>query len=150
MKRSIFFLLLALIVIIGAYVAATYQKKQAIASFDDCAAAGYPIQESYPERCAIPGGKTFTKIIAGESITLTGEFICLPHKNKGQIQTMECAFGLKTAGGEYYALSDPEMKYLMDIPTGKQITVSGIIDPTDTRANSIYDIVGTLNVKEVR
>lgn len=32
-----------------------------INSFDECAAAGYPIQESYPERCSVPGGQSFTK-----------------------------------------------------------------------------------------
>lgn len=32
-----------------------------IDSFEDCAAAGYPIMESYPERCAVPGGDTYTK-----------------------------------------------------------------------------------------
>lgn len=32
-----------------------------IDSFEDCAAAGYPIMESYPEQCAVPGGKSFTK-----------------------------------------------------------------------------------------
>lgn len=31
-----------------------------ISSFDECAAAGHPIQDSYPERCTVPGGGTFT------------------------------------------------------------------------------------------
>jgi hypothetical protein len=31
-----------------------------ITNFDECAAAGYPIQDSYPERCSVPGGDTFT------------------------------------------------------------------------------------------
>lgn len=31
-----------------------------ITSFQQCADAGYPIQESFPERCSVPGGKTFT------------------------------------------------------------------------------------------
>lgn len=31
-----------------------------IASFDECAAAGYPIMESFPEQCAVPGGPSFT------------------------------------------------------------------------------------------
>ncbi|MDD5040407.1 MAG: Gmad2 immunoglobulin-like domain-containing protein [Patescibacteria group bacterium] len=38
----------------------------AIASFEDCAAAGYPIMESYPRRCAVPSGKTFTEDIGNE------------------------------------------------------------------------------------
>jgi hypothetical protein len=31
-----------------------------INSYAECAAAGYPIQESYPEQCRTPDGKLFT------------------------------------------------------------------------------------------
>lgn len=31
-----------------------------ISNFNDCKSAGYPIQESYPERCVTPDGKSFT------------------------------------------------------------------------------------------
>lgn len=34
----------------------------AITSFEDCARAGYPILETYPEQCKTPDGKTFTNI----------------------------------------------------------------------------------------
>jgi hypothetical protein len=37
-----------------------------ILSFDDCAAAGYPIMESYPARCATPDGRSFTQDIGNE------------------------------------------------------------------------------------
>ncbi|KKW20100.1 MAG: hypothetical protein UY63_C0001G0005 [Parcubacteria group bacterium GW2011_GWA2_51_10] len=30
-----------------------------IKNFDECAAAGYPIMESYPEQCRTPDGRTF-------------------------------------------------------------------------------------------
>jgi eight-cysteine-cluster-containing protein len=35
-------------------------KMLSIASYEECAAAGYPIMESYPSRCATPDGRTFT------------------------------------------------------------------------------------------
>ena len=35
---------------------------------------------------------------------LEGEFVCLPHTDTTGPQTEECAFGLKTADGKYYAL----------------------------------------------
>lgn len=35
------------------------QREQQINSFDQCKAAGYPIQESYPEVCLTHGGKRF-------------------------------------------------------------------------------------------
>jgi len=31
-----------------------------INSFQECANAGYPVQQSYPEVCSVPGGKSFT------------------------------------------------------------------------------------------
>lgn len=32
-------------------------------SFESCMLAGYPVQESYPRRCALPGGEVFTEEI---------------------------------------------------------------------------------------
>ena len=37
-----------------------------IDSFDECVAAGYPVMESYPRQCRVPGGPTFTEVIAGQ------------------------------------------------------------------------------------
>ncbi len=34
-----------------------------ITNFTECAAAGYPVMESYPRRCAVPGGPSFTEDI---------------------------------------------------------------------------------------
>lgn len=42
-------------------------KTQSINSFEECAAAGYPIMESYPERCNTPDGRTFTRIVATQA-----------------------------------------------------------------------------------
>lgn len=39
---------------------------KAIGNFDECAAAGYPIMESYPRRCAVPNGGSFTENIGNE------------------------------------------------------------------------------------
>lgn len=38
-------------------------KPASVTNFDECAAAGYPIMESYPEQCRTPDGKTFTRQI---------------------------------------------------------------------------------------
>lgn len=41
-----------------------YYDKQVIKrinNFNDCAAAGYPIQESYPMVCRTPDGRSFTQ-----------------------------------------------------------------------------------------
>lgn len=48
----------------------SFQKSRPT-SFAQCAAEGYPIQESYPRRCAVPGGQTFTEDIALETAVQT-------------------------------------------------------------------------------
>ena len=42
------------------------EKTASINSFDQCVLAGYGVMESYPEKCAVPGGKTFTRDIGNE------------------------------------------------------------------------------------
>ncbi len=39
-------------------------KTQNINTFEECAAAGYPVMESYPERCNTPEGRTFTRQVS--------------------------------------------------------------------------------------
>ena len=36
---------------------------QQIRNFEECAAAGYPVMESYPRQCRVPGGPTFVEEI---------------------------------------------------------------------------------------
>ncbi|HCJ52407.1 MAG: hypothetical protein A2898_04690 [Candidatus Kerfeldbacteria bacterium RIFCSPLOWO2_01_FULL_48_11] len=37
-----------------------------VTSFDECVTAGYPVTESYPRQCSIPGQETFTEDIGNE------------------------------------------------------------------------------------
>jgi eight-cysteine-cluster-containing protein len=66
-----------------------------IVSFDDCAAAGYPIMESYPRQCRTPDGRNFVEDVnlppagAGPS-----KDDCLPAGCSGQI----CADAEEAAG----------------------------------------------------
>lgn len=62
---AIVILVLAVIISIATWAIVnktTDDTKAKINSFKACADAGYPIQESYPERCSVPGGKTFTNL----------------------------------------------------------------------------------------
>lgn len=36
-------------------------KKHAVSTFEECAAAGYPIMEIYPEQCRTPDGRNFVR-----------------------------------------------------------------------------------------
>jgi hypothetical protein len=64
--------------------------------------------------------------------TLTGEFVCLPHADTSGPQTMECAFGLKTDVGEYFAVDLSMMSPTQRQPeTGERFTASGTVTPID-------------------
>lgn len=55
--------LVVLVIVAGLLMAlsniAKQQRLASIGTFEECALAGYPIMESYPERCATPDGRTF-------------------------------------------------------------------------------------------
>lgn len=82
-------------------------------------------------------------------VTLRGETVCLPHKDTDGPTTLECAFGLRTANGDYYAL---DMSAVAEegvfFDTGKDMTLKGIIDSSEASASK-YDIQGTLRVNSV-
>ncbi len=58
-----------IVIIIGGAIwfAFVNTGSQEINSFEECAAAGYQILESYPEQCKTPDGKTFVKEYNQES-----------------------------------------------------------------------------------
>jgi hypothetical protein len=63
MKKLIILIIIALFItlFLTAGVFLIQQKElRSINSFLDCKKKGYPVQESYPERCVLPSGKSFT------------------------------------------------------------------------------------------
>ncbi|HYG83289.1 MAG TPA: hypothetical protein VD907_00225 [Verrucomicrobiae bacterium] len=82
----------------------------------------------------------------GERVVLSGEVVCLPHKDTSGMQTMECAFGLKTAQNKYYALRDQSsVGNLREV--GQKVKVQGTL--TAPAANEIYNIVGVVQVQKI-
>ena len=58
----------------GAVLWATYSAKERslrVTSFDECAAAGYPIMESYPEQCRTPDDRTFVRVVPPGNVNST-------------------------------------------------------------------------------
>jgi hypothetical protein len=47
----------------GAWYSTSHKSYSQIISYDQCAAAGYPILETYPEQCKLPDGRTFLREI---------------------------------------------------------------------------------------
>src|SRR5688572_17846269 len=63
-------LLLIICVLAGILIALVINRNTSpvrqINSYEECAAAGYPIMESYPERCITPDGRSFTRELTEE------------------------------------------------------------------------------------
>lgn len=133
-----------IIAIIVAVLARNAQQLNDIDSYQECAAAGYPIMESYPERCSTPDGRTFTNSI-GQEVSYTGTIVCLPHKDTSGPVTLECAYGLQTSDGKYHGLRSDDPDVIFSVDTGKQAIVVGTVIATD----SIYDTVDTIEIMTI-
>ncbi len=86
--------------------------------------------------------------------TLTGEMVCLPHKDTTGPQTKECAIGMKTDVGEHYGLDFSVLSQTRpDIETGDRFTASGRITPIEMLSSDHwqkYDVKGILSVGSVQ
>ena len=82
--------------------------------------------------------------------TLSGKIACLPKKGNGP-HTLECATGIQTADGKYYAITETDTAIrtqLQTYPTGKHITVTGTVSVPP--ANESYDVVGIIAATQVQ
>ncbi len=84
--------------------------------------------------------------------SLIGTFVCLPRKEKGEIQTMECTYGIKTDAGEYYVLDLSLMSQTPpSITSGDHFTANGTITPIEfisTNQWKKYPVVGIFSVTD--
>lgn len=84
----------------------------------------------------------------GDSVTIKGTILCLPHKDTTGPQTMECAYGLKDEKGVYYALGDSDsgFKNISSVPMNEQVEVIGALKK---QSSTIYPTVGTITVTKI-
>ncbi len=62
-------LIAALLVgIIGLFVTSKPLESAVISNFEECAAAGYPVMESYPRQCRTPDGRLFVEAVPPHSV----------------------------------------------------------------------------------
>ncbi len=82
--------------------------------------------------------------------TLTGTYECIPHKNPGDAQTLECSFGIKAENGQHYALNLADIDAAhMNTEMNTRIKVSGLLVPVEQLSSDhwqIYDIKGIMKV----
>lgn len=124
----------------GYFIGASQSKKDSIDSYEACVNAGYPVQESYPPRCAVPGGKTFTQEV---SVTFEGTVVCLPHKNMDGPHTLECATGLKADDGKYYGLASSDTTLSEVAGSEKRVRITGTLS---ANADDKYQSEAMVNV----
>lgn len=88
-----------------------------------------------------------TDYSATTSIKIIGTIVCLPHKNLGGSQTMECAIGLKDSAGKYFFLNyDHAEKNTSFISTGSMVEVTGVLGASP---ESRYQTDGTIFVSKI-
>lgn len=113
-----------------------------INSYEECVAAGYPVQESYPEKCSVPGGNSYTNPDAAPLVEVEGKVICLQHKNPDQPHTLECAIGLQAENGATYTLKgNTELANFAG--SDKRVHIQGKLEE---KASDTYQSTGELTV----
>lgn len=84
--------------------------------------------------------------------TLAGEFVCLPHVDTTGPQTDECAFGIRTEAGEYYAVDFALMSQESpQLAPGERFSASGMITPIEMLSSDHwrkYPVVGIFSVTD--
>jgi len=96
-----------------------------------------------------------TEVLAADSpqrMSLAGTYLCLPHKDQTGPQTDECAAGLKTDDGTYYALDlGLSSQTIPLLAPGDRVKANGVFTPierlsTDHWRN--YPIIGIFSVTD--
>ncbi|MDD4444068.1 MAG: hypothetical protein PHP81_03280, partial [Patescibacteria group bacterium] len=163
MKKALIIIIITLgVLVLGFFILNRYiyNAKQApsqdvsINSYEDCAAAGYPILESYPEKCQAPDGRTFTRKLTDEELAnmavpaiMRGVFTCLPHRDTSGPVTLECAYGFQAEDGNYYALKDENRdKGLFDLSIGEEVEIRGLFIPEKSEK---YNSQGVIEIQEL-
>jgi hypothetical protein len=102
-----------------------------------------------PDDPAPRSGVTAPAFKDGQSVTLDGTILCLPHKNTSGPQTEECAYGFKDDNGIYYSLRDDANNYsnFMGQPMNSRVRIIGTFH-TQTAA-TIYQDVGTITITSI-
>lgn len=85
-----------------------------------------------------------------QQVTMTGTFLCLPHKDPGEFETQECAFGIQTEDGKYYAVDFAlSSNNGIEPDIGEEFSAQGIFVPIEQLSSDRwqnYPIEGIFSV----
>jgi hypothetical protein len=88
-----------------------------------------------------------------KNVTLSGVYVCLPHKDTTGPQTEECAFGIKTDDGDYYAVNFGQSADAMNqFQSGSRIKAEGftvIKEALSTNQWDKYNMKGIFTVTKM-
>lgn len=87
-----------------------------------------------------PHKKFSTSSSSFSDVTIKGQSVCLPHRNMEGPQTMECAQGLKTSDGTYYAIQG-----VVNRDNDNNVEASGTL--VSASGKEKYNITGTIVIK---
>lgn len=83
--------------------------------------------------------------------TLSGEMVCLPHRDPN-VQTKECVRGMKTDTGEYYAIDFALMSQIPpDLSVGDRFSGNGVVTPIERLSTDYwqqYRVEGIFSVTD--
>lgn len=119
MKRIIYIILAIVLIAVFVIWNNRGEEETKITSFDECAAAGYNIMESYPRQCRIPEGENFIEDIGNELEKIDIIRIDSPRPNTLITSPLEI---IGQARGFWFFEGDFPIKLLDN--NGKEIVVS--------------------------
>lgn len=88
-----------------------------------------------------------------QNVTLTGTYTCLPHLDTKGPQTLECAFGIQTENGDYYAVNFGASAQAMNqFKNGETITAEGFVvikEALSTDQWQKYNMKGIFTISKI-
>ena len=117
-------LLVVILIAIGVYfVMKKDDSVPQVTSFETCAAAGYPVMESYPRQCRTPDGRTYAEELAEQTTytNATADLIVVDTPFPGSVTGKEFSVVGKARGTWYFEASFPIELIDKD---GKQLAVA--------------------------
>lgn len=88
-------------------------------SFEECAEAGYPIMESYPEQCRTPDGRNFTKQIPEQPRPPVASPVVPPNNGNddGANQVVCTMDAMQCPDGSYVGRTGPRCEFVCPSPS---------------------------------
>lgn len=101
------------------------------------------------EQISVSSGSV-AQIPESKTVTLTGRYGCLPKRDTGGVQTMECALGMLADDGESYILDSETTTGLEEMLGGGTFQIEGTFTPIEMLSTDqwrTYDVRGIVQVK---